>query len=92
LRLKGFALFHGREGAGKISFWKVGYLALWKHFKECAISADVDQNELLNPTFQERVWKGCGKHMAKMTYPIYSGKNNRMLFACHLFSQEDHTI
>lgn len=29
---------HGREGAGKISFWKVGYLALWKHSKQRAIS------------------------------------------------------
>ena len=57
------------------------------HFGKSAISqsektlnrplpvADVDQNVLLNPTFQERVWKGCGKHREKMAYPVYSGKN-----------------
>jgi len=63
------------KGREKFHFGKSAISQSEKNLSRPLPVVDPDQNVLLNPTFQERVWKGCGKHMEKMTHPIYSDKN-----------------
>ncbi|MFC2141217.1 hypothetical protein ACFLQP_02855, partial [Acidobacteriota bacterium] len=49
------------KGRGKFHFGKSAILKYAKPLSRMSPVTDIDQDVLLSPTFQERVWEGCGK-------------------------------